>query len=396
VSLLRRLSHPVRDVAPQGEARSRINVSGGGYFLSSDGVESDPLKSVAHWAARRVLCTSVASLPVMQVRESAGRRERLSTQSQIVRSPSGQVKRRVWVYQVMDSLLDDGNVYGLVGNVDSRGFPLQVETVAPADVEWVQDGNRVVPHVNGTGYGVYPNGFLWHSPCFVRAGSPIGLSPSKYHAQSVRTSIAAEKFGGDFFTAGAHPTHKVKVNEEITVEQAQQIKANILRATRSREPFVHGSDIELSAMQVSPTDSQFLELLRFECEQASRIYGVPPQMIYAATSGQNVTYANASQSDLQFLKHSLGWWVTILQDEWSAWLPEPQVVRFNTDAFLRMTAEERTKIHDMRLKQKTRTVNEVRVIEDELPFDDPMFDEPGIPGVDSVSDTIPDMEEAPV
>ena len=58
----------------------------------------------------------------------------------------------------------------------------------------------------------------------------------------------------------------------------------------------------------------------------------------------------------------------------------PHSVKFNTDAVLRMDAISRAELHEKRLRTKTRTVNEVRVIEDEDPFPDPIYDEPGIPG----------------
>jgi hypothetical protein len=78
--------------------------------------------------------------------------------------------------------------------------------------------------------------------------------------------------------------------------------------------------------------------------------------------------------------------VSMLQEAWSEFLPAPQVVRFNVDAILQMTTMERTQIHKMRLDTKTRTVNEVRVLEDEAPFDDPIYDEPGIPDTPDVPD----------
>ncbi|MEY4338749.1 MAG: hypothetical protein RLZ14_599, partial [Actinomycetota bacterium] len=147
----------------------------------------------------------------------------------------------------------------------------------------------------------------------------------------------------------------------------------------TREPAVFGGDWSLEKTSVDPKDSQFIDVLRWECEQAARIYLVPPQMIYAATSGQSVTYANASQTDLAFLKWSLRWPLRRLQWAWSAMLPQPWVVRFNVDALLEVTAMERAQVHEIRLRTKTRTVNEVRRIEDEPPFDDAAFDEPGVP-----------------
>ena len=122
----------------------------------------------------------------------------------------------------------------------------------------------------------------------------------------------------------------------------------------SREPAVFGKDITLEPWTANLSDSQFIELLQFEVQQACRVYGVPPSMVYAAISGQNVTYANISQADMQFLKY--------------------------VEALLRMDALARAELAASRLKSKTTTINDVRALEDEPPFPGDEYDQPGVPG----------------
>jgi len=102
-------------------------------------------------------------------------------------------------------------------------------------------------------------------------------------------------------------------------------------------------------------------------------------MVYAATSGQNVTYANVSQADLHYLKHSLDGYLVRIERALTALLPRPQVVKFNRSALLRADAENRHKVYDIRLRNKTMSVDEVRALEDEEPFGGDSA-EPGIPG----------------
>lgn len=370
-----------RREAPAVEERSgipRIAVSGVGWAYVQGAPSSDAMRSVAHAAARRVLCTALASLPVQQITESGGFRRPVSA-SQVVRTPSLLVDQQAWIYQVVDSWLDCGNVYGDIVEFDSMGRPARVEIIDPSAVRWRQTNSGWHLYVAGEKRDPWPRGDVWHVAYLPQAGSPIGASPSDLAEMSVRTAISAERFGLDYFHS-PHPTADVSVNADINAEQAQGIKDRLQAASRHREPFVHGKDITVTDKPVNPTDSQFLDLLRFECEQAARIYGVPPQMIYAATSGQSVTYANASQTDLSFLKWSLRWPMRRLQFAWSQFLPAPQVVRFNVDALLETTAMERAELHRARLDTKTRTVNEVRRLEDEPPFMGEQYDEPGIPG----------------
>lgn len=368
--------------APRVEQRARLVPITGGQFMyatSFDYRETNPMRSVAHWAARRVLCTAVAGLPVDQIRKRAGRSYEVEP-SLIVSSPSAQVDQQAWVYQLVDSALDCGNWYGDIVSVDSMGFPTQVEILPTSAISWRPEGSGLVLYVNERRRQLWPRGDVWHVAYIPTAGQIVGLSPSDAAAQSVSTSMSAEKFGSDFFAASGHPTYDVSVNADISADQAQEIKTGFLQSVKNREPWVHGKTIEAKQMPVDVASSGFVDLLRFEAEQAARVYGVPPKMIYAAVSGQSVTYANASQDDLQFLKWSLRWPLTRIERTWSQFLPKQDSVRFNRDALLEMTALERAQVNEIRLRTKTTTVNRVLAKEDELPFDDPAYDLPGIPG----------------
>lgn len=103
-------------------------------------------------------------------------------------------------------------------------------------------------------------------------------------------------------------------------------------------------------------------------------------MVYSTLSGQAITYQNVSDSDLMFLKYSVQGWLIDLEEAWSELLVAPQIVKFNTEALLRMDPARRWDLHEKRLVMKTTSVNEVRLLEDEDPYADPEFDKPGIPG----------------
>jgi hypothetical protein len=136
--------------------------------------------------------------------------------------------------------------------------------------------------------------------------------------------------------------------------------------------------LSYNQVQVSPDDSQFLELQRFVVEQVCRFLGVPPSMVYLAISGQNVTYANISQADTQYLKHSLQPLMRDIEAAWSSLIDGPMHVRFNPSTLLRMDDMARHQLHALRLANKTITVNAVKALEDEAPFDDE-YDAPGVP-----------------
>lgn len=343
----------------------------------------ESLRASAVWACLRVLAGSVSMLPVDVVRMEGRARRPVLPQPSMVAEPSALVERDVWVHQLVWSMFTDGNAFGLVTAVDHLARPLFIETVHPTSVT----DRRVVDsipqaRVDGVIHKLFPHGDLWHVPGpMVPAGSVFGLSPVQYGATGIRAGLSAESFGADFFDGGGHPSTILYSDApSMTDDQAKGAKQSFIKATEGREPAVMGSGWRHEQIQTDPNDSQFLDLLRFEVENQCRFFGVPPSMVYGQISGQSVTYANVSQADLHYLKHSLEVPLGRIERAWSALIPRPQVVRFNRDALLRSDAEARWKVYDIRLKNKTITINDVKALEDEAPFDGDEFDEPGIPG----------------
>lgn len=330
------------------------------------------MRSAAVAACVRVLKTTVAQLPVDQGRAEGTRRVQRPA-SQVVLKPSARVSRRAWVAQNMHSFLTDGNVYGQVVAYDRlTGLPTQVESLAPRDVHWRSTGDGVsVPYVRNEPKDIWPLGDLVHIPAsaFLRPGCVVADSPVDLAKESIGTSLAAERFGAQFFGDGAHPSAIIRSDQELDEPAAKNVKNAVLGAMVGREPAVLGSGLEYDQIQINPSDSQFLDLLRFECEQAARFFGVPPAMIYAAVSGQSVTYANVNQADLQYLKYSVAIWLADLEDAWSAWVA-PDTVKFNVNALLRMDTPSRFTVYDKAIRTGIYSVNDVRTLEDLEPIPD--------------------------
>lgn len=359
-------------------------VSGYLAALSSGSVGIDQaLTHSATSACIRVITSSVSMLPLDVVRYQGTTRVPVSPTPSLIAAPSGLVEQDVWVSQVLDSMLTDGNLFGSIVSTDRAGWPTSIELLDPtkATNRQVVDGVRQVD-VDGGTLRAYPYGDLLHIPgMLVRAGSPFGQSPVKRAGETISSALAARRFGSQFFDAGGQPVAGFFTDQDITEEQAKDTKDRFMLATRNREPFVRGSGWQYEKYSVNPNDSQFIELMRFAIEETCRFFLVPPSMVYAATSGQNVTYANVSQADLHYLKHSLDGYLVRIERALTALLPRPQVVKFNRSALLRADAENRNKVYDVRLRNKTMTVDEVRALEDEPPFGGDSA-EPGIPGGD--------------
>lgn len=394
--LLKRSRRPVEErsdpqtITIEGLARQFVLAYGSGASITVD----KAVRNAAVWACVRVLTATASGLPVDGVRKDGTRRVPVDPSPQLLVNPSAMVAPDVWRAQVFWSMFTDGNAFGRITQMSRAKYPLTVETLdagCVTDRRTNSDGQTTVRVDGGSPEGLYPWGDIWHVPgVLVKAGSPFALSPVEYAARSINAAISAEDFGSDFMTAGGHPSALLQPETDPGPVAARAMKEAFIQAAQSREPAVLPQHVTYEQIQVNPDDSQFIELLRFEVENACRFFGVPPSMVYASVSGQSVTYANVSQADLHYLKHSIDTPLVRFEGALTRCLPRPQFAVVNRGALLRADAAARAAEHAIRLNTKTRTVNEVRALEDEEPFTDPEFDKPGIPGgATAAPDTAP-------
>lgn len=376
-----------RDRAPRESRSWSLSQLGGlaGYYIDAYGY-SQPmtleraLSFSAVAACADVLATSMSTLPLDVVRPKGNVRLPVTPTPPLIANPSGLVAPDVWLYQLGDGLVTDGNAFGLVTATTGGRWPAMVEWVDPATVteRRVVDGVLEVK-IAGKVQRRYPTGDLVHVPGKrVRGGSPFAVSPLAHATEVIAGALAARRFSNDFFAGGGHPTSILTSDEDVSEEEAKDAKAAFVRATMGREPAALGGAWKHQQVQSTP-DVLTIDLQRFAIEEACRFFGVPPSMVFAAVSGQSVTYANVSQNDLQFLKRTLEVYLLRIEGALTGLLPKPQKVKVNRSALLRSDAETRWKVHDLRLRNRTTTVNDVRALEDEQPFDDEAFDVPGIP-----------------
>lgn len=377
-----------RPVEEQRGTQSWWNAAGVPGLISQaaygmNGGTEQALRNSASWACINVLADAFGRTPLDVVRGAGAGVQLVNPTPQIVARPSGMVLTDVWKFQLGWSMVTDGNAFGDITSWTNRAYPLTVELLDCCAVtdRKVVDGIAQVK-VDNKVRRLYPHGDIWHVPGrTVPAGSPFGLSPITYASRVINTSLSAEDFSFRFFDDGGHPSSIIYSSQNITGDQARDIKAAWKRATAgtSRDVAVLGSDLKHEQIQTNPGETQFIETERFAVEQVCRFWGVPPGMVYGAVSGQSITYANVTDADLNFLKHSLDVYYVRVEGALSDLLPKPQIVRANRNAILRSDPKSRFETYTVALANRQITINEIRALED-LPGFGPEFDIPGIPG----------------
>lgn len=336
----------------------------------------------AVWSCRTRIAEDVSMMPVDVISYVNGARQEVSPTPQIIAAPSVFATPMDWRYQIIMSWTGHGNAWGLVTQTTPDGrYPLRIELKDQAQsIRFQQDGQNIRFFVDNVEEDLWPVGRLWHCPAYTVPGRLLGLSPIQHHATIIGKGMAAGLHGFQYFTDGAHPTSIWKL-KGADAEKARTFKQRLMElAQGNREPLTVDADtVDMVQLQTNPSDSQFLETERYSVEQVCRVFNCDPADHGSSSGGSSMTYANRTDADMARLKRRQ-YWITKLQEALTAMLPRPQVVKLNVSAFLMMTDRERHEINKLRLESKTRTINEVRQDEDEMPFEGDEYDEPGIPG----------------
>lgn len=331
-----------------------------------------PMASIAVRSTADLIASTISELPLHVYRkpDSPDRVAASMTTPSYLDDPAGDGHgRQDWLYQLILAWLMRGNAYGDVLARSPLNFPTQVLFFYPDDVsvqpagsdyQWMVNGRPVVDDRKFVHYRVNPV-----------PGQLLGLSPIAQHATQIGTSIAASRYGYQWFTDGAHPSGMLRNTvDELNQPAIRKAKNAFLNAMRgTREPLVMGRGWEWQALQVKPEESQFLGTLGMSEAQAARIFGPGYAEIFGYETGGQNTYANIEGRSALLLVYSLGKWINRADRVLSAMLPASQFGRLDPDALLRTTTLDRFKAHELALKNRWKVVNEVRKDEDMEPVE---------------------------
>jgi HK97 family phage portal protein len=206
-------------------------------------------------------------------------------------------------------------------------------------------------------------------------GRVLGMSPIQEHATAIGTSLAASKFGSQFFRDGAHPSALLTNTDAIDAEQAAVAKSRWLaNFNGSREPAVLGKGWDYKPISITPEESQFLQTQGFSEAQCARIFGPAMAEVLGYETGGSMTYANVVDRRADLLALTLDRWFNRIERLLSSLLPAPQYALIDRDALLRSATLARYEAHASALTNRWKTINEIRDDEDMAPV--PWGDEP--------------------
>jgi HK97 family phage portal protein len=208
------------------------------------------------------------------------------------------------------------------------------------------------------------------------AGVLLGFSPVEAAATTILSSIAASRFGYQWFTEGTHPQAIIQNTEADLDAEQTRVVLERWRAMKSgtREPAVWGRGWTFKGVDITPEQAQLMQMVGMNEAQACRIFGPAVAETLGYESGGSMTYSNVTDRRSDLLVLTLNRWIRRAERLLTAMLPSPQKVRFNRDALLESTTLARYEAHAKSLPWKT--INEIRDHEDMTPV--PWGDDPPI------------------
>lgn len=244
------------------------------------------------------------------------------------------------------------------------GSPGALYYVDPSTMQWDEKQDAWVQQMSSS---TFADDEILHPKIPSLRSDRWGQSPLDVIARGITLDIYATDFNRDFFKSGAHPKGILSAKpgdgssgfdyETFLAEEKR------LREQGTANPrgymFLYGVGFE--ALSMSNRDMEFSELTKIIRDKIISVYGVPPHKISIIESG-NLGGGTGENQDMNFKKR-LRSWMILLEDEINYRLIPATGIEDCKFEFGDIDFEDKKKraeIEDIRLKNGTLTINQVR------------------------------------
>lgn len=318
-------------------------------------------------SAITLLADSVAVMPLEFSSTETGEVKRIATPP-VFRKPNDRQTIFDFIHQTMLTLALHGNAY-IYAPKGKDGLPLEMRNIHPNAVRKVAETD--------TGKLTYTIGSSTYSSDDIHSASWMvfpeqmkGISPLESMRNTIGMGLAMDRFLAAFYGEGATPSSVLETDQNLTAEQAKQIKDNWEEAHfKKRRPAVLQGGLKWRSVTTSAADMQMLEHKESIIRDIARVYRIPLHLILGS-GGDSQTYANIEALGSTFYKYTLLGWVRRLESLFSEMLPNPyEEVHFNPDEFLRADLFTRVRAQHLQIMSGTLTPNEARAYENREPYE---------------------------
>ena len=309
-------------------------------------------------SAVTLLCDSVASLPLRCYEIIDGKRKNVPLPTSLMQPDiiSG-TNTFEFIHQIMASLVLHGNAY-VHKDRDARGNLIGLVPLHPYQMQVLPTGDQTGRTYLHLGNEIL-NESLMHIRWFTPPQSLVGVSPLIQSRNLVGLSLAMDRHLSQFYGEGATPSGVLSTDQKLTLDQARTIQGT-WEAThrRRRRPAVLSDGLKFTPITTSAADMEMIATREQLIRDIARVYRIPGHLIGA--TGDNQTYQNVEQANLNFLTHTLTPWVRRLETALSELLPVGQDVVFDLASLLRTDSMTRARVNSVQIMAGVMSPNEAR------------------------------------
>jgi HK97 family phage portal protein len=256
--------------------------------------------------------------------------------------------------------LATGNAVGWNTETDAYGYPTNVSWLHWS--QWSYDEMTKQWYVFGN---PVPSSQITHIPWIVPPGRTLALSPIEHQASIICAGLSAQEYADLRRGGGIPPTVLKNTAKTLDGEVSREVKARAAASFAKGEPFVVGSDWDLSLMSIPPNQAQFVETLKMSANQIAAAFGIDPTEV----GGQAANSLTYSTEELRQINRAANMkpYLTRIERGLSRLLPLKQYIKLNVDANMRVDIKTRTEVVGAQIADGRMSVNEAREIDDREP-----------------------------
>jgi HK97 family phage portal protein len=347
----------------------------GGKFLTSAEVRINPetaLQSTVFLACCRIISETVAGLPLLVYRRLKSGNEEVASDIPLSHvlgfAPNAWQSKFEFFEQMVMALTCWGNSYSEVKS-GRYGAVTELNNLHPSRmrVERLENG-RLKYSYNDPQTGrlmQYTQDQIMHVRWTPEPDGVKGMVPVEVSRDAIALSRACEIYASKFWANMGRPGVVLQTDGAISAETAERLRDNWERIHRgvqnSYKTAVLTNGLKVESFGANNSDSQFLEVRKFQCEEIARCFRLPLSLIQGQSPGGSLEVQGQ-----EFINWTLMPWLIRIEQSISRSLiydDETYYAKFDTRGLLRGDSGSRASYYSTMMNLGVLSINDVRRME---------------------------------